>query len=853
VSDIETLSKALLPGAIEFTIDAEDDGLETITQLLAATGAKYLAIVAHGKPGVVHLGKNPLNIEQVQSQSQLLSAWGVREIALYSCEVGKGDIGKDFIYQLSELTGATVAAAATKTGCAALGGSWDLSVTTGEVAAPRLFESAVLETYQTVLAVSFSTPATYPLGISPGTARTADLNGDGIDDIFTGNEFNVNETNTNEPISVLLSNGTGGFLPATTYNAGSNPFTVVALDVNTDGKLDLVAANRADNTAIEPTVSVLLNNGNGTFGTATSVGLGVPKYSFVAPIPLSSGGGVGQFSVEYRANSPRVGDFNNDGVPDLLVVAQGVGDILAFGVLPNSSRVSVLLSGPGGFSTPILSPAKASALTGTLGDFNKDGNLDVVTVSLDSQDISLMLGNGDGSFRSPTSFRNPFIPFLRTSVYGRTADFNSDGNLDIAVLKSGDSNISIMLGDGKGSFGAATKFTTGNTAEDLVVGDLNSDKILDVATNSFETNTISILLGNGAGSFGTPTILAVGSGPQQVNIGNFNGDSKPDLVTGNQDSQDVSVLLNNTISGNVARSDFNNDGKSDILWRNDYGSVALWQMNGATVTSGSLTSAPDLDPSWKVAGTGDFNGDGKPDILWHHTSGAVAVWTMDGSTVKSSSLTSTPSLDKSWKTVGTGDYNGDGKSDILWRNDDGTVVVWTMDGSTVISSNKTSTPKLDTSWKVAGNSDFDGDGKSDILWRNDDGSVALWQMNGFGVTASTAVSKVSTDWKIAGTGDFDGDGKADILWRNDDGRVALWQMNGAAITSRSLTSTPSRDSSQTIAGIGDYNGDGKADILWRKDSGAVEVWQMDGSTVVSSTLTSIQPDSSNWKIAAPII
>jgi FG-GAP-like repeat len=123
------------------------------------------------------------------------------------------------------------------------------------------------------------------------------------------------------------------------------------------------------------------------------------------------------------------------------------------------------------------------------------------------------------------------------------------------------------------------------------------------------------------------------------------------------------------------------------------------------------------------------------------------------------------------------------------------------------------------------------------------------------MTSSTATSTPTLDssWKVAGNSHFNGDGKADILWRNDDGRLVLWQMNGAAIASSTLTSTPSRDSSQTIAGIGDYNGDGKADILWRKDTGATEVWQMNGATVVSTTLTSVAADSTNWKIATPII
>jgi FG-GAP-like repeat len=265
---------------------------------------------------------------------------------------------------------------------------------------------------------------------------------------------------------------------------------------------------------------------------------------------------------------------------------------------------------------------------------------------------------------------------------------------------------------------------------------------------------------------------------------------------------DLAILADCGLSIDPVRNDSNNDGKSDILWRNDNGSIALWTMNGATVTASSLTSVPSIDPSWKVAGTGDFN--------------------------------------------------NDGKSDILWRNNNGSIALWTMNGATVTASALTSTPTLDNSWKVAGNSDFNGDGKADILWRNDDGSVALWQMNGAAITASTTVAKVSTDWKIAGTGDFNGDGKADLLWRNDNGSVALWQMDGAAITSSSQTSTPSLDNSWTVAGLGDYNGDGKSDISWRNTSGAVDIWQMNGATVTSSLLTSITADSS-WKIAAPII
>jgi FG-GAP-like repeat len=335
-----------------------------------------------------------------------------------------------------------------------------------------------------------------------------------------------------------------------------------------------------------------------------------------------------------------------------------------------------------------------------------------------------------------------------------------------------------------------------------------------------------------------------GTSPKRISIDAATGAGTIDLAI----SGITNISGAATIPKSIARNDFNGDYKSDILWRNDNGSIAIWQMNGSSVTASNLTSTSTLPSSWKTAGIGDFNGDGKSDILWRNDNGSIVVWTMDGTTVKSSSLASVPVLDPSWKAVGTGDFNGDGKSDILWRNTNGSIVVWTMDGATVKSSSLTSTPTLDSSWKVAGNSDFNGDGKADILWRNDNGTVALWQMNGAAITASTTVAKLTADWKIAGTGDFNGDSKADILWRNDNGSVALWQMDGATPIAKNLTSTPSVDSSWKILGTGDFNSDGKADIFWRNDNGSTSVWQMNGANIVSSSLTSVSAIDSNWKL-----
>jgi Domain of unknown function (DUF4347)/FG-GAP-like repeat len=835
VSDIEILSQALLPGAVGFKIDASADGLGTITQMLAQTGAKYLAIVAHGEPGVIHLGKTPLDLQQLRSQSHQLSQWNVAEIAIYSCEVAQGDIGKDSIYQLSELTGATVAASATKTGNPALGGNWDLAITTGEVTAPIVFKSSVLQTYQAVLAVSFST-TNFPLpqaGLGPRDIAVGDFNGDGILDIAieryaSGYLDPVTQQyiSGTESISILLGNGAGSF--ATPRNFGiftkkvSNSYAFTVGDFNGDKKLDVVTANSS---SFGDTVSVLLGDGAGNLGVAKEFATGSAPWKIVA------------------------GDFNNDGKLDIATANQYGNQ--------NGGNFSVLLGdGIGGFSAPttVSTPGSDGIYTVAFGDFNKDGKLDAVTskyIPFVGYYLSTFVGNGAGGFSFLTD-----IPLGSSAPSIAIADFNGDGNLDVAAALSGNGNaVAVLLGDGVGGFGAATNFAV-NAASRVKTGDFNGDGIIDLAVTSYSgNNSVSVLLGNGSGSFGAATSFAVGSFPSLA-VGDFNNDSKLDFAAANYNDKNVVVGLNTstqTPASITRKNDFNGDGKADILWRNDYGSVAVWQMDGATVTAGSLTSVPNIDPSWRAAGTGDFNGDGKSDILWRNTNGSIAVWTMDGATVVSSSLTSAPTLDNSWKTAGTGDYNGDGKADILWRNDNGSIAVWTMDGATVTSSSLTSTPALDNSWKVAGNSDFTGDGKADILWRNDDGSVALWQMNGAAIAGSTSVAKVSTDWKITGTGDFNGDGKADILWRNDNGSIALWQMDGATLVSANKTSTSSLDSSWNVAGIGDYNGDGKSDILWRNTGGAAVVWTMDGANVVSSALTSVAADGSSWKIAAPII
>jgi uncharacterized delta-60 repeat protein len=343
-------------------------------------------------------------------------------------------------------------------------------------------------------------------------------------------------------------------------------------------------------------------------------------------------------------------------------------------------------------------------------------------------------------------------------------------------------------------------------------------------------------------TFDATTRLLSGT-PSLTEVGSIN------LVVKATDRGNLSVNNNFVLSiaANPAvglpATDFNGDRKSDILWRNADGSVAIWQMNSATATPSSVGR---LTTDWRIAGTGDFSGDGKADILLSNPNGRVTTWQMNGAAV--TAVRDIGTLTTGWNISGTGDFNGDRKTDMLLSHQDGSVVTWTINRSNVTESRNIGT--LTTGWSIAGTGDFNGDFKTDILFRKTTGDVALWQMDGATVVNARTFAVAPMDWSIAGTGDANGDGKADILWRKTNGDVALWQMNGFTVTNSRVVGTTTTD--WKIAGTGDFNGDGNSDILWRHDLGGVATWQMNGSTVLSAGATSIPTADPNWSIAAPI-
>lgn len=153
--------------------------------------------------------------------------------------------------------------------------------------------------------------------------------------------------------------------------------------------------------------------------------------------------------------------------------------------------------------------------------------------------------------------------------------------------------------------------------------------------------------------------------------------------------------------------DTDGDGRADLVWQNSGdGRLAVWFMNGSQVLSGVKLSIPQMStPGWQVRAVGDADGDRRADILWHKSdTGELALWMLNGATVTGTSRLSVPSMTNTdWQMVGAEDVNGDGKADILWQHTDGTVATWFLNGRTVLSAAKMNPLRAtSTDWKVVG-------------------------------------------------------------------------------------------------------------------------------------------------------
>ena len=329
-----------------------------------------------------------------------------------------------------------------------------------------------------------------------------------------------------------------------------------------------------------------------------------------------------------------------------------------------------------------------------------------------------------------------------------------------------------------------------------------------------------------------------------------------------------------TASGSVQLSeshsvanDFNGDGRSDILWRNDSGYLTDWlsASSGAFVSNSGNGSTSGPDSSWQIVGTGDFNGDGISDILWRNSSGYVSDWlgNPNGSFTPNGDNAGSAAANTSWQVAGTGDFNGDGLSDILWRNSSGYLTEWlgTSTGGFTDNGSAAANGAADNSWQIVGTGDFNGDGMTDILWRNASGYLTEWLGTSTGAFVSNQANagngSADTSWQVVGTGDFNADGMTDILWRNASGYLTEWlgTPNGGFTDNAANAATGAADNSWQIAQIGDFNGDGRSDILWRNSSGYTTEWlgTSTGAFTDNAAIAATGAADNSWHVQEPFI
>ena len=350
-----------------------------------------------------------------------------------------------------------------------------------------------------------------------------------------------------------------GFAPPQVTQADGMPAQSVVADFNGDGFPDVATVNASFGPS---TMAVFLGKGNGEFQAPVSYPTGVFTSGILAA------------------------DFNQDGIPDIAAMSQEDG---------TDGDVAIFLgNGDGTFRGPVDNVLGNFPVSIALGDFNRDGILDFVTVDYLNNVADVSLGNGDGTFQPIVPYPIGSGPF---SVV--TGDFNGDGFIDIAAVNNNPDTMSVLLGNGDGTFQTQQVYSTGSSPEFIAAGDLNGDGNLDLIVANYGDPSVGVFLGKGDGTFQNQVSYPVTSNDSGLGIADLDGDGIPDIAAsyympakigilhGNGDGTFATVRDFNTGQSQgfeLSLADLNGDGTPDVISDDIHASISVL-LNGTVATA----------------------------------------------------------------------------------------------------------------------------------------------------------------------------------------------------------------------------------------------------------------------------